>query len=473
MAEQSRAENLRQLLRAELAARLEPEGWRELGSDTNRFRLTVFGRQLNPDFMVTVQISRSSGWPDRPPVVVLDPIAGISYEPLRRLYPLLGDFQYGISLGGFGPDFGDAGIEDDEDEWEDDEEDDESSWQGQRFEVRSEADLPRVADQLAELVKESAEAFGDEIASVDALLSQLGDPVGEYLDVRRAAVLAAAGRYEEASTALGRLKPGPEAFARHSRDRTARQLRRWIESRGDPALIPSEPPPDAHQQIDHGSMGDLWRQSRARDEAVKRVRANRGGKDRAALRAMLEHEFAQRGLDESRIRIEATLDHLNDSSAEQLRNTVSAIGRIGHGVLKMVREKQLPDLRPPDWLEPPDRAAYELPRSGRWIDVSLNRDASAWLDEVQAKIPSVFGVSTVRAWVSWEPEPRQDDSSLVVHFGSRMVGTIGQADLEAFIPVMDASAFRDELPVVPASLARRSTDPRYLIEVSAPTGGAT
>ena len=339
--------------------------------------------------------------------------------------------------------------------------------------MRAEADVPSVAEQLAELVKERAQSFGDKVATVDVLLSRIGDPVTEYFDVRRAAVLAAAGRFEEASRALDRLKPDPYADNRPAKDRTARQLRRWIDSRGDPALIPSEPPPDPHEPVDRGSIGDIWRQSRAREQAVKRVRANSSGKDRAELRTMLEQEFAQRGLHESRIRIEATLDHLNDSSAEQLRNTVDALGRIGRGILKMVQERKLPDLGPPDWLEPPDRAAYELPRTDRWIDVSLTADADAWLDAVQAQIPSVFGVSTVRAWLSWEPEPRQDDSLLVVHLGDRRVGTIDQADVAAFIPAVDAALFRDELPVVPASLARRTVDPRYLIEVAAPTRGAT
>jgi hypothetical protein len=322
-------------------------------------------------------------------------------------------------------------------------------------------------------VKEHVQSLGDEIASVEDLLSRLGGPGSACFDTRRAAVLAAAGRYDEASTVLDRLKPSPDAYTRPSRDRTARQLRRWIESRGDPALIPSEPPPDPHQQVDRGSIGDIWRQSRAREEAVKRVRANSSGKGRAELRAMLEQELAQRGLHESRIRIEATLDHLNDSSAEQLRNAVSALGRIGLGVLKLVREKRLPDLRSPDWLEPPERAAYELPRSDRWIDVSLTTDAPSWLDAVQAQIPSVFGVSTVRAWLSWAPEPRQDNSVLSVHLGNHQVGTIGPADARAFIPVMDAAAFREELPVVPASLARRSTNPRYVVEVAAPEAGGT
>ena len=339
--------------------------------------------------------------------------------------------------------------------------------------MRAEADVPSVAEQLAELVKERAQSFGAKIATVDVLLSQLGGPVSEYFDVRRAAVLATAGRFEEASRALDRLKPDPYADNRPSKNRTARQLRRWIDSRGDPALIPSEPPPDPHEPVDRGSIGDIWRQSRAREQAVKRGRADRSGKDRAELRTMLEQEFAQRGLHESRIRIEATLDHLNDSSAEQLRNTVDALGKIGRGILKMVQERKLPDLGPPDWLEPPDRAAYELPRTDRWIDVSLTADADAWLDAVQAQIPSVFGVSTVRAWLSWEPEPRQDDSLLVVHLGDRRVGTIDQADVAAFIPAVDAALFRDELPVVPASLARRTVDPRYLIEVAAPTRGAT
>lgn len=329
MAESSRAEHLRQLLRAALAARLEPEGWRELADGNSQFRLTVFGRPVNDEFMVTVQINRASSWPDRPPLLVTDLMAGVSYEPLRRLYPLLGDFQYAVLYGGFGPDEDDE--DDDDEEWDENDDDDEH-WEPDRFEVRNEADVPSVAEQLAELVKERAEALGDEIVSVDALLERLGDPTNEYLDVRCAAVLAAAARYDEASQVLDRLRPSPDEFTRHTKDRTARQLRRWIDSRGDPALIPSAPPPDPHRPVGRGSIGDIWRQSRAREEAVKRVRANSSGKDRSELRAMLEQEFAQRGLHESRIRIEATLDHLNDSSAQQLRNTVDALSRIGRGV---------------------------------------------------------------------------------------------------------------------------------------------
>jgi hypothetical protein len=169
VAEPSRAERLRQLLTVELAARLAPDGWRELRGNTKSSRLAVFGRPLNADFMVTVEIHRASSWPDRPPVVVTDLMAGISYEPLRRLYPLLGDFQYAVSFGGFGPEIGD---EDDDEDWDDDEEeDDDDSAEGDRFEVGGEADVPKVAEQLAELVRERAQSFGDEIASVDALLS--------------------------------------------------------------------------------------------------------------------------------------------------------------------------------------------------------------------------------------------------------------------------------------------------------------
>jgi hypothetical protein len=90
---------------------------------------------------------------------------------------------------------------------------------------------------------------------------------------------------------------------------------------------------------------------------------------------MLEQEFARRGSHESRIRIEATLDHLNDSTSEQVRNAVSGLARIGAGVLKVVRQKRLPDLRQPGWLEPPERACYEHARGDRWIDVTLTGDA--------------------------------------------------------------------------------------------------
>ena len=114
MAEPSGAERLRGLLRGELAARLSPDGWRELGGNTSSFRLTVLGRPLNADFMVTVEIHRaSSGGPTASSGDGSD--GRISYEPLRRLYLFLRDVQYGVLSGGFEPAFRDDDDDDEDD----------------------------------------------------------------------------------------------------------------------------------------------------------------------------------------------------------------------------------------------------------------------------------------------------------------------------------------------------------------------
>ena len=223
MTEQSRAEDLRQRLRADLAARLEPEGWHELGSGTDGIHLTVFRKALNPDFIMMVEVLHERSWPDRPPVVVDDVIAGVSYEPVRRLYPLLGKFEYAVVRGAFGPEREHDDNENDDDAEREDDDEDDGAWESDHFEVRAEADVPSVAEQLAELVKEHAQSFGDKIATVDVLLNQLRDSAAEYFDVRRAAVLAAAGRYGEASPALDRLKP----------DRTPTTGQQRIEPRGN------------------------------------------------------------------------------------------------------------------------------------------------------------------------------------------------------------------------------------------------
>jgi hypothetical protein len=78
--------------------------------------------------------------------------------------------------------------------------------------------------------------------------------------------------------------------------------------------------------VDRLSIAEQWRKSRAREEAVKRVRANSQDKSRAELRAMLEMQLARRGLDESRVRIEATLDNLQASRSDQIQTTVIALG---------------------------------------------------------------------------------------------------------------------------------------------------
>ena len=134
------------------------------------------------------------------------------------------------------------------------------------------------------------------------------------------AVLGAAGRFQEASAALARYRPSTGSRAR---DRDARrflhQVRRYIDSGGDLSIVPDEAPPSryATETSERPSVSAVWRESRARGEAVDVVKGMSPDTDRSELRAALERELAARGLTESPLWFEQTLDHLHDSPSNE------------------------------------------------------------------------------------------------------------------------------------------------------------
>jgi hypothetical protein len=143
--------------------------------------------------------------------------------------------------------------------------------------VATTADAAAVADEVAGLMVEHAVTFAAPYASVDALLDEIGDRPG-YVDYRVPALLAAAGRFAEAREVLAEFDPnhGPLGQGSEDRGRAGRrfvhQPERWIDSGGDRALIPADPPPppvalesvsarqsrrEAHGEPNEGNGGGL------------------------------------------------------------------------------------------------------------------------------------------------------------------------------------------------------------------------
>jgi hypothetical protein len=448
---------LRELVRTELAARLKPAGW-VLLDPARSFKLAELVGLLDADLAATATVVCGEG-SGRGPLLISAVFAGVSYEPLRHLSSLLGD-NFRLEL------LHDAI----DDQLERNEEDD------CLFAVGRHADVAHVAESLAQVILKRGLSVAERYPALDDLLQELE---AEGADVRLAvpALLAAAGRFDDARDALARYEP----LTGHSHgDRDARrivhQLTRYIDSGGDPTLVPAEPPPDPHPISPMKPVPELWRQGRARQQAVDAVRRLDPATDRAELHEALERELAARGLTESPLWYEQTLDHLHDTRAEQaerLANGVKTAARLGFKAFRALREhRPPPDLSVPAWLEPPDRAAYAVPRrqDAAWAAVQLDDGARAWLDTSYEAIPRLFGsVASADAWLDWDDRGQE---RLVASLGDQRIGTLDLAATEAYRETMTRAAERDELPYAPARITPRPVASGYLVELQLPVARA-
>lgn len=182
--------------------------------------------------------------------------------------------------------------------------------------------------------------------------------------------------------------------------------------------------------------------------------------------------MASRGVQaESPLWLENTLDHLWDTPADHVQLGIKLLkgaGRFGLGVAKAIRDRELPDLSTPDWLEPPDHALYEVPRSHQWIAADLDPDAGPWLERVHEAAPHPLGVATLTAWVRRVDGHLCDAGDIEVYLGEGRVGQIPSVAAGAYAGVLADAAFRDEHPCLEAHLARRDSPPEYVLELGRP-----
>jgi hypothetical protein len=236
-------------------------------------------------------------------VSVNDVLVGVACEPLRRLWVLFGD-RFELSLLATSTRWSDAVYEEDEDEEED------HSGESAIVEVTSERDVASAVETLTELITDRAVPYAERYASIGSLLGEFRDDEDpDQVDLRVPALLAAAGRFDEAGAALDRYEPPEESdpFSRRER-RTAYQLRRWVAGRGDEALLPADPPPSRFEDDwRRRSFAQLRADSRAQREAVEEVQQAGRGRDRHEVRAMLEAALARRGVSDSPLWIEPRL----------------------------------------------------------------------------------------------------------------------------------------------------------------------
>ncbi|HTB70374.1 MAG TPA: hypothetical protein VK707_05290 [Solirubrobacteraceae bacterium] len=453
---------MRQQLRDELAASLAPAGWSPVaGEGDDSMVLARFVRPLAGEFAATAQYTRGLSTPDRPPVRITQPMFGVAYEPLRRLWPLLEDHVQIAALTESVDDMPERA-------------------RVCGMEVHTQADVAPVASQLAGLALERAVAFAERYTGVDALLEAHRDDESDAVNMVVPALLAAAGRFEEARSALARYRREVDLPEESRRARRfVYQLTRWIDSGGDTGLLPSEPPPRRYERSERGSVKEILHEAGARREAVDAVREKGSGRERAELRAMLESELAGRGAGMDPLAVEQAIDQLSTSHRERARQGAEALktlGKIGLGVANVIRTRELPelpDMSVPDWLEPPARAVYAVPQSRepsrQWTAVQLDEGSAERLRRVHTAVPRLIKIvesATFDAWLDWAPL-QSEGGVLQVHLGEQRVGLLDEDAIATYSQVMEAAAQREELPCVAARLTPIATA-GYLLEVALP-----
>jgi hypothetical protein len=456
------ATELRQLLRDGLAARLAPGGWEPIDNDDCSMTLAAFVRPINEDFAATAEYTCASQVPDAPPIRITQTLFGVSYEPLRRLWPLLDDFPRVATLR--------------ENVW------DMPEWTQVCGVEASTPQIEVTVDRLVGPGLDHALAFAERHADVDVLLEATCAEESGRQNETTPALLAASGHFDAARHELA-LYRGAGRGSDESR-RTRRfvyQLTRFIESGGDQSLLPTHRPPGRFSASGHRPMADIWREVRARNDAAKTIKPMAGDYDRMQLRVMLESELAQRGVGADPLWIEQQIDYLSASGAErrqQAAEGLKVLGKLGLAAANAIRKQELPelpDMSVPAWVEPPSAAVYAVPQSHdpshRWTAVDLDEGTDEWLARVHAAIPRFFKIDnspTFDAWLDWGPTHDDAGELIAVHIGERRVGSLDDYSTVLYRPVMDAAAERAELPCVQARVTPRPEGAGYLLEVALP-----
>ena len=445
-----RRAQLQDALRTELMNVLGTQGWRldparDYGPDSPD--IAGFRREVAPDFAAALVFSRPFEWPASQDLTVTS-VIGASYEPLYRLWPSLGERR---------PRVGEVTAHIGSDE---------------HIEISSVGDARATAQRLAERSGGQAVALAELHASVDALVAaNRGDPGRLDTEIRVVpALLAAAGRTEEARTVLAEYRNRDESVVTEREFRRfCYLLTRWLDSGAD---IPAEPAPYRYPEpsIEPPSFSQVQRDSRNTTAAVDAVMENGRGLGRTENRAMLRQELADRHITLSPLAIETTLDGIETrrqpfGTIRQYGRFFETLGGIGVDVFNMVRTG-LP--KPQPRLEPPDHALFPADlHSTERAQVALDADASRWLAHVHASARLRVAFSaTVTVWLTWDPEPPDDQSRLAAHIGTQRVGTL--ADADRYRQLMLDAARLDEHPYVQGSLNARP-DNAFLLEIDAPT----
>lgn len=444
-----------------LGERLAPEGWRRrlIGRPPSG----TFTRPVGNGVVQTLEVARAGVrvpdvWP-----VKLRVVPGVGHETVLGLWPLLGSRPDAAVLW----DWSAGGAN------------------GTGIEFDGESDVPAFVDRVVALAEGPARAFAESFPDIDALIAAQRAKRPVDLDPEDAAhpeadgpsmadlvLVLAAGRLDEARAMLVDVEA---EYADPGLDRRfARQVRRRLDS-GTRDVPPVE---DVLARLPGPAAPEGWswsttkRNVSARRAAEVAVRARASGKSSEELVEDLAAEYAARGLEVQRPSLAVVTEDilLSRRPLGRARSAVRQARILASGGKLVVDHIRNPGERDPEWLRPPDRAAYPVrdhAPTGH-VAVVLDPGVEDLLGRVQqAALRRLPDGAVVDVWFTEERTADDDQPLVVVHIGAHRVGVVPTNRAAGFPAVFRAAALFDEDPVVTAMLARPGGRTWYL-DLAAP-----
>jgi hypothetical protein len=281
------------------------------------------------------------------------------------------------------------------------------------------------------------------------------------------------GRHDETRSLLASYCAGQtdETIDRDDR-RFIRQLRRWLEA-GGPVAPPIE---ETLAQLPRRarpprpSWSDARAKSNAKKEALDAVRAESKGKSLDQLKQMITAEYSARGIEiaPSVIDFKAEMLQTEQQPFGRARNVLRALRMLKAGGGDMIRLIKHASDEDPEWLQPPDRAAYPMIADrNRHTPIEVDAAAHDWLERVRTEAPRRMGPWVlIDVWLSQEVAA----SPIQTHIGERLVGTLRHSDYDKFHGVMRAAALFDEDPFVRGRLTSSDGEGPATLEIPLPQG---
>jgi hypothetical protein len=222
-----------------------------------------------------------------------------------------------------------------------------------------------------------------------------------------------------------------------------------------------------------------------RTDVLKTVRTASRGMDRDQIRAMLEDEYAARGVEAEPLIVERQVEMI--LTAREPFGRLRVVGRalkelrhsgaFGSGGIVDAATSGSDEVGEapvePRWLEPPDAAAYDMwSPTPRWGRVDLDPAARGHLDRIKrADSRRLAGGRELEVWLARSERTPLGDITLAVHIGSQKVGVLSGVVKERFSAGMRDAEQRRQYPRTRGRLSTVDTPLPYLLEIALPPDG--